>query len=123
FDVVIPGDQVHGHAEGADHRADAAGFADFTQLRGRTERVATHVQGRQFRCLRHDSTLPANRKSSMILLAGGLTSGGFSSPARCATASSTTALTATGTASSDPQPAQRGVDRVLLHRSNGSPAR
>ena len=87
LDVFVPGDQVHLHAERVGELAHALGLPDLPKLRGRAERIAPHVQRRELRCVRSVMVrrYSRNTNSSMSLL----TSGGFSSPARCATPSST----------------------------------
>ena len=43
FDVLVPGDEVHLHPEGVDHRAHAGRFPDLAEFGRRVEGVATHV--------------------------------------------------------------------------------
>ena len=46
LDVLVPGDQVHLHAEGVGEFAHALGLADLPKLRGGAERITAHVQRR-----------------------------------------------------------------------------
>ena len=54
LDVLVPGDQVHLHAERVGEFAHALGLADLPKLRGGAERIAAHVQRRQLSCFGHD---------------------------------------------------------------------
>ena len=95
LDVFVPGDEVHLHPEGVDDRAHAGGLPGSRGVRasGRTRCDACAAAAGWAPRSYLDATR-GNTNSSMSVL----TSGGFSSAARCATPSST-AMAAPGIAS------------------------
>jgi hypothetical protein len=58
----VASDQVNLQAEGVGEFANALALTDQPKLRGRTERIAAHVQRRFFRRFGHGSTLLAENE-------------------------------------------------------------